>query len=87
MSISWEALTTFAISVVGLIIWLAKIGVKLDLLIESVKQITINQDKFAKKEDMYKELGRLEKTVDAAHSRIDMITNSNGNHGYNGIDK
>lgn len=78
MQIPWEAIVTLIIAIIGFIVWLTKVSVKLDILIKAVEVMAANQGEYAKKEDMFKEIGRLELTIDTAHKRIDLINNSNG---------
>lgn len=73
MTLSWEIVAFALIQTGGFIWWMATTTNELKNIISLVKEIQVNTAGFAKKEDVDKEFGKIQKDVDAAHRRIDEI--------------
>lgn len=77
MSIPWEAIISLAIyiiaSTVGFVWWMATITEQLKSLKDLVKNITENNAFYARREDMARELGVIEKRQDTMWEKYDRL--------------
>lgn len=61
----------------GLIWWMSKITTTLDTVVKSLEQgqkvLAMHEATYARKEDVSREIGALDKKADKAHERIDSL--------------
>lgn len=86
MSIPWEALVALFIWIVGstfyFVWWMATITADMKTLQQLVKDLSINNALFARKEDVARELGVIENNLEKVWEKYDKLkekVDSNGN--------
>lgn len=77
MSIPWEAILSFVLyiiaSTVGFVWWMATVTEQLKSLKDLVKGITDNNALYARKEDVAREMGVLEKRQETMWEKLDIL--------------
>lgn len=83
MQIPWGAVVTLFLyivgSTIGFIWWMATITEKLNSALEKLREMGINNNLYARKEDVARELGVIEKNQETMWAKFDKLEEKVGN--------